>query len=245
MALSTAGIIMTKEHKRRKLDPNLAGMKPRVIIILFASLLYTIVSFAQPDSGTPERRSRAGLVGDDRGKSLIGSRPPEFEDITWLSESPLHLSGLRGKVVLIRWWTAPDCPFCAASAPSLNNLAGEFVGKGFVVIGLYHHKSSTTLTKEFVEEQMRQLDFQFPVGIDRDWENLRRWWLQRGDRDWTSVSFLLDRGGVIRYIHSGGAYSAEPMEIFPEAQRDYQILRSHIMKLLEQPIQSSEGKLSH
>jgi hypothetical protein len=49
---------------------------------------------------------------------------------------------------------------------------------------------------------------------------------------WTSVAFLLDRRGKIRYIHPGGACAKEPMRIFPSAQKDYQELRAAIEKLL-------------
>lgn len=171
---------------------------------------------------------------DDRGKSLVGTRPPAFDDIEWLSHAPMKLSDLRGKVVLIRWWTAPQCPFCSASVPALNDFAREFGGKGLVVIGLYHHKSSRPLDKDFVLQQMQRLGIQFPVGIDGNWKNLNRWWLQTGEREWTSVSFLLDREGVIRYIHPGGSYSAEPIEVFPKAQEDYQTLHSLLRKLLSE-----------
>jgi len=41
---------------------------------------------------------------------------------------------------------------------------------------------------------------------DPDWRTLKRWWLDTGDRDLTSVSFLIDRQGVIRHIHPGGQY---------------------------------------
>ena len=170
---------------------------------------------------------------DDGGKSLIGTQPTEFKQITWLTEVPIRLSDLRGKVVLIRWWTAPECPFCAASAPALNRFRQEFPESTFVVIGLYHHKSARPMTKKFVREQISQLGFQFPVGIDNGWGNLKRWWLQTGDRAWTSVTFLLDREGVIRYIHPGGTYSEEPTETFPSAQEDYKSLRSQLLNLLK------------
>ena len=50
----------------------------------------------------------------------------------------------------------------------------------------------------------RGYGFQFPVAIDRDWRTLRRWWLDGQHRDFTSVSFLIDQRGVIRYVHPGG-----------------------------------------
>jgi len=169
---------------------------------------------------------------DDGGRSLIGTKPPEFEEIQWLTKFTIHLEELRGKVVLIRWWTGPQCPFCAPSIQALNGLSKEFGDKGLVVIGLYHHKSTRPLDEHFVAEQSRRWGIRFAVGIDKNWHNLDRWWLQTGERNWTSVSFLLDSAGVIRYIHPGGAYSADPLDIFHTAQEDYQTLRSFVQKLL-------------
>ncbi len=178
--------------------------------------------------------TRAAAPDDDRGRSLIGTRPPELQNIRWLTSEPLHLKDLKGKVVLIRWWTGPTCRFCAASAPVLNEFTDEFADEDFLIIGLYHHKLRTPLTDPFVQGLVDRFDFQFPVGIDLGWENLNRWWLQTGRRGWTSVSFLLDRQGVIRYIHSGGAYAQEPLEFFPTAQQDYETLRSAIGELLSE-----------
>lgn len=173
------------------------------------------------------------MTVDDGGESLIGTKPPELEEISWLSETPIHLSDLHGKVVLIRWWTAPECPYCAATGSALNGFVKEFGDKGLVVIGLYHHKSDKPLTAKFVQEQYERLGFQFPTGIDWGWRNLKIWWLNSGERDWTSVSFLLDHEGIVRYIHPGGSYSAEAVEVFPKAQEDYNTLRFHIIRLLE------------
>ena len=174
----------------------------------------------------------AAPVGDDYGRSLIGTKPPELRNVTWLTGESHRLSDFRGKVVLIRWWTAGGCPFCKASAGALNRFAEEFAGKDLVVIGLYHHKLSAPLAQDYVIDEAQRLGFRFLVGIDYRWENLNRWWLETGDRGWTSVTFLLDREGVIRAIHPGGVYTPEPSEIFPKAYEDYQALRSSMTKLL-------------
>ena len=44
------------------------------------------------------------------------------------------------------------------------------------------------------------------MAIDHNWKTLNEWWLQDDRRKWTSVSFLLDKEGVVRYIHPGGQY---------------------------------------
>jgi hypothetical protein len=49
------------------------------------------------------------------------------------------------------------------------------------------------------------------IAIDLDWKTLRAYWLDGAKREYTSVSFLIDRKGTIRYIHPGGL----PKKIVP------------------------------
>lgn len=140
------------------------------------------------------------------GHELLGTKSPEWTVSEWMQGGPLTLAGLRGKVVLVRWWTGPQCPYCTASADALNALWKKDRARGLMVVGMYHHKDATPLTREHVAAQVKRLGFEFPIGIDRDWTTLRQWWLAKEKRGWTSVTFLLDREGVIRHIHPGGAF---------------------------------------
>lgn len=140
------------------------------------------------------------------GRELLGTRPPEWNLTDWIGSEPRTLQSLRGRVVLVRWWTAPGCPYCAASADALNDLARKYSERGLSVIGIYHHKADTPLTREHVAAQAKRLGFTFPIAIDRDWKTLHAWWLDRAERGWTSVTFLIDREGIIRHIHPGGAF---------------------------------------
>jgi thiol-disulfide isomerase/thioredoxin len=137
---------------------------------------------------------------------LIGTKASEWHVTHWMHSKPLKLSDLKGKVVLVRWWTAPGCPFCRATAPALNEFHKRFADKGLVVIGFYHHKSRAPLDAAEVKRQADKLGFRFPLAIDVGWKTLKAWWLSTGDRGWTSVTFLIDRKGVIRFIHPGGQY---------------------------------------
>ncbi len=74
------------------------------------------------------------------------------------------------------------------------------------MVGVYHHKSDAPMTRAHVEQQTEKFGFDFPVAIDADWATLERWWLKGDEQRWTSVTFVLDRAGVIRHIHPGGAY---------------------------------------
>ena len=136
----------------------------------------------------------------------VGQKAPEWEVADWFNSHPLRLSDLRGKVLLVRFWTGPDCPYCRASAPALNEFYERYRKQDFDLIGLYHHKSSAPLSKKAIAELIEQYGFQFPVAIDHNWTTLNRWWLQGEPKPWSSVSFLLDKKGVVRHIHTGGQY---------------------------------------
>lgn len=155
---------------------------------------------------------------------LVGTLAPEWSVSHWVNSQPLRLEDLRGSVVLVRWWTAPQCPFCRASAPALNEFFETYKSQGLVVIGFYHHKAPTPLKPHQVKTYSGRFGFQFPVAIDARWQTLRRWWLQGNRRGWTSVTFLLDRQGVIRYIHPGGQYV--------KGDADYASLRKKIEEFL-------------
>src|SRR5712671_5445832 len=93
---------------------------------------------------------------------LIGSAAPEWEVTSWLNSPPLKLKDLRGKVVLVRWWTAPECPYCKATAPALNEFYEKYQKRGLEVIGFYHHKGDDALNPANVEQISRNFGFKFP-----------------------------------------------------------------------------------
>ena len=165
------------------------------------------------------------------GADVIGTRPDGWTADGWMNSPALSLEKLRGKVVLVRWWTAPGCVFCEASAPALNDFWRTYRDRGLVVVGFYHHKSAEDLSAAEVKRQMCKLGFEFPVAIDREWTTLHRWWLDKHDRGWTSVTFLLDRHGVIRHVHPGGA--------FFKGEAGYERLQRNIEVLLAERAKTS------
>jgi peroxiredoxin len=156
----------------------------------------------------------------------MGQKPPEWGALQWLNREPLQLSDLAGKVVLIRWWTAPACPYCRATAPALNEFYAKYRERGLEVFGFYHHKSPEPLTASAVRQHAARYGFTFPIAIDPEWRALKQWWLHGSDEQWTSVSFLLDRHGVVRHIHPGGQYVV--------GDKDYALLKAKIEELLEE-----------
>jgi peroxiredoxin len=145
--------------------------------------------------------------GSSEGSELIGRPAAEWDAGRWFNSKPLTVKELRGRVILVRWFMAPSCPLCSATAPALNRLWHRYRGRGLVVVGMYHHKDSAPLDPLAVQGYIRHFGFEFPVAIDPEWRTLHRWWLdgQAGhERAFTSVSFLIGRDGRIRAVHPGG-----------------------------------------
>jgi peroxiredoxin len=150
------------------------------------------------------------------GEELIGTPAPEFEVTHWVQSEPLTLSGLHGSAVLVRFWT-DTCSSCAASAPVLAALHERYARDGLVVIGIYHPKPPREVDPALVERTAQHLGMDFPIGLDPQWKTLKRYWLGGAERPWTSASFLIDRRGIIRFVHPGGSYSPEETEALEEA----------------------------
>ena len=147
----------------------------------------------------------------------VGEAPPEWktDQESWQNtEKPLTLESLRGKVVLIRWFTEKTCPYCKISAPALNGWHEQLAEDGLVVIGLYHHKRGGKPHPQLVARTARGYGFQFPYAVDPGWATLNEWWMdeasklprKEGEPLWTSVSVLIGRDGKVAYIHPGGSY---------------------------------------
>jgi peroxiredoxin len=146
----------------------------------------------------------SGFPGRDDPSDLVGTTAPPLALTQWVNSEPLEMDRLRGKVVLVRWWT-DQCPFCVATASSLRDLQRRHGDRGLVVIGVFHPKPAGDPSPERLREAATRLGLDFPLALDPDWEALRRWWLDRHG-GWTSVSFVVDRQGVIRYVHPGGEF---------------------------------------
>ena len=160
---------------------------------------------------------------------------PSFTNMEWMQSPPVDLRRLRGKVVLIRWWT-DGCVYCANSSEALNEWYEAYHQTGLEVLGIYHPKPRDHQPgPEEVREYAQEKDFRFPIGLDLRWQNLEKVWLSCGEKPFTSVSFLLDKQGRIAYIHPGGEYHRMPADGHEQCVRDYLLLDSLIRTHLKDP----------
>ena len=177
-----------------------------------------VASGTTPDAAAPTQPAL------HEGADLLGTQAHEWNVGPWYNSPPLTLASLRGRVVLVRWFMSTNCPLCTATAPSLRAFDHDYAARGLSVIGMYHHKDPEPLDPAKVAETIKTFGFTFPVAIDPDWRTLKDWWLDGHRRSFTSVSFLIDKKGTIRFIHPGGKY--EP------GSADERTLRARIESLL-------------
>lgn len=171
-------------------------------------------------------------------QAIVGRPVPEWPhkpQERWVQGGPLTLESLRGKVVLLRFFTEADCPHCRATAPSLNEFHDEFASRGLALIGMYTPKPGPRpVAIDVVRASVKDYGFTFPIALDDDWGALRRLWLDRVPAaGYTSASLLIDRRGILRYVQTGGTYAKEAADA--RARDDYRALRDAIVVLLSEP----------
>jgi len=169
------------------------------------------------------------------GAAVLGQPAPEWGEHRWVQGGPLSLAGLRGKVVLVRFFMSSECPYCRGTAPSLNALHRELGPAGLVVVGMFTPKPRPRPTSvEEVRGYVEAYGFRFPVAVDDAWSALRAMWLDRvPDAAFTSSSLLIDKRGIVRHVHPGGVFAKDGAD--PQARRDYDALRAAIERLLAEP----------
>ena len=194
----------------------------------------SVAGRAHADAAAQPQRPRHAEEPDS-GAELVGTPAPAWSFTRWVG-TPLSLPELRGKVVLVRWWTE-GCHFCAATLPELERLRRAHADQGFVVVGAFHPKPPREVSDRHILSVAKRLGFRGPIAVDRDWATLDRYWLGgHPDRSWTSVSFLIDRSGAIRWAHGGGEYHPSDDPGHARCARQYRELEKLLaVTLAERP----------
>ncbi len=78
--------------------------------------------------------------------------------------------------------------------------------KGLVVVGIHHPKIRSAFDADYVRKVAAQYGFRFPVAQDAEWQTIKAYGVGITFKEFTSVSFLVDREGITRFIHDGGEF---------------------------------------
>jgi len=135
---------------------------------------------------------------------------PDFVGITqWLNTTtPVALSQLRGKVVLVDFWTYA-CINCLRTLPHVTSLYEKYKERGFMVIGVHTPEFAYEKRTANVERALQQYTIHYPVAQDNDYAT----WKAYQNRFWPA-QYVLDTKGHIRMVHAGeGAYEEIEMAV--------------------------------
>lgn len=126
------------------------------------------------------------------------TRAPEFPlNLVWLNSAPLTMKELRGKVVLIDFWTY-SCVNCLRTLPHIKRLQEKYGEFGLVVIGVHSPEFEFEKQQENVEKAIVDLGVSYPVVLDSEFSV----WNLYANKAWPHC-YLVDQKGVIVYDHVG------------------------------------------
>lgn len=134
--------------------------------------------------------------------SLIGRQAPEFSQLQgWINSPPLTMSGLKGKVVLLDFWTF-GCINCVHTLPHVKQLYMKYPKDKFALIGVHTPEFDFEKVPENVADAVKRFGIEYPVALDG--ENVT--WKLYGNQYWPRQT-LIDAKGKVRWEHAGeGAY---------------------------------------
>jgi cytochrome c biogenesis protein CcdA/thiol-disulfide isomerase/thioredoxin len=126
-----------------------------------------------------------------------GAMPDLDGAVAWLNSPPLSSKSLRGKVVLIDFWTY-SCINCLRALPYVEGWAAKYKDAGLVVIGVHTPEFAFEKERANVEKAVRDLKITYPVAIDSDY---KIW--QAFNNEYWPAHYFIDGKGRIRYHHFG------------------------------------------
>ena len=172
----------------------------------------TATPAAEPDAtatpeptATPQESWQESCEGEPGGE--VGNCAPEFAGTQeWINSEALTMEGLRGKVVLIDFWTY-SCINCIRTLPFLQSWHQRYANEGLVIVGVHTPEFEFETLYDNVVDATVEMGVAWPVVQDNGYVV----WGSYDNRFWPA-KYLVDQDGVIRYRHFGEGKYAETEE---------------------------------
>ena len=145
---------------------------------------------------------------------IEGELPPLSGAIQWLNSPPLSAQDLRGKVVLIDFWTY-SCINCLRSLPYVKAWAQKYRDQGLVVIGVHAPEFAFERNVDNVKRATHDLGIDYPVAIDNNYAI----WRAFGNQYWPAHYFV-DAKGQIRFHHFGEGDYAHSEQVIQQLLKE-------------------------
>ncbi|WP_338799945.1 cytochrome c biogenesis protein DipZ [Pseudomonas sp. RSB 5.4] len=143
-----------------------------------------------------------------------GQLPPLTGAVQWLNSPPLDAQALKGKVVLVDFWTY-SCINCLRTLPYVKAWAEKYRDQGLVVIGVHAPEFAFERDVGNVTKAMKELGINYPVAIDNDYKIWRAF-----NNEYWPAHYFADAQGRIRYHHFGEGDYAESERVIQQLLRE-------------------------
>lgn len=193
-------------------------MRRLLILITFGLFLAVAYHDVSADDGQGKPTPGGTLKKSDNPLVAMNYGPaPELTNEIWInSDKPLRLKDLRGKVVLLEFWTF-GCYNCQNTLPAMREFQEKYADKDLVIIGDHYPEFSYERDVENVKVAVKKAGIEYAVAIDND----GKVWAAYQQRYWP-VMYLIDKQGDIRYKAIG--------------EHDYTITEQAIQALLSEEL---------
>ncbi len=143
--------------------------------------------------------ARDVLIAPGKAKSA-----PALTEGKWLNSEATTLENLRGRVVLVDFWTF-GCYNCRNTLPTLKKFDAAYRDKGLTIIGVHTPESDYEKNLDKIKDAVKTNGIKYPVVTDTNGDTWRAFDIEA----WPTV-VILDKQGRIRYSHVGeGAYDVQ------------------------------------
>jgi cytochrome c biogenesis protein CcdA/thiol-disulfide isomerase/thioredoxin len=156
---------------------------------------------------TPSDEANAELPVEDLTPSLAGAQE-------WLNSPPLSLEALKGKVVLVDFWTY-SCINCLRSIPYVRAWAEKYRDHGLVVIGVHAPEFAFERNVANVKNAIATLKIGYPVAIDNEYKIWRSF-----ENEYWPAHYFIDGNGKVRHHHFGEGEYDESEQIIQKMLKD-------------------------
>ncbi len=142
-----------------------------------------------------------GKTISDVVDSDFGLAPELMAGGEWFNSKPLSIKKLRGKVVLVDFWTY-TCINCIRTFPYIEDWHEKYASKGLVVIGVHTPEFEFEKNPVNVKKALKDFGLKYPIMQDNDYST----WSAYDNHYWPA-KYLIDKNGRIRWVHFGeGGY---------------------------------------
>jgi thiol-disulfide isomerase/thioredoxin len=171
----------------------LAAFAAVVALAWFVAIRLERLEPASSFAATPETTEVT-----DGALPVLAPSMPEFDSIAaWLNSAPLTADAVRGKVVLIDFWTY-TCINCIRTLPYVTSWDQKYREKGLIVVGVHTPEFQFEKEEANVKEAILRYGIKYPVALDNDYGT----WNAYSNRYWPA-HYLFDAQGRLRYVHFG------------------------------------------